>query len=242
MARQAADHSPPTTASVDPMHRGSPSLSSPQAEGDTAVPMRVLELLTARLCHELGAPIAAINNGVELLAEEETVSEPGMNFSRDAAELISESARRAASRLQFHRFAYGFGRGSMIAGPAPYELAAGIFSASRVVCDYPEDVRGLPLHWQKLACNLLCVGLEMLPRGGRLVLRADPLHLDVIGETVELVPDTHTALTLEIPVGELTSRTVQAFFSGLLAKALGCRLIATTEPGRVRLAALARGA
>src|SRR5215470_19568661 len=105
MARQAADHSPPTTASVDPVHRGSPSLSSPQAEGDSAVPMRVLELLTARLCHELSAPIAAINNGVELLADDD--SDPGPNFSHEAATLIGDSARRAASRLQFYRFAYG---------------------------------------------------------------------------------------------------------------------------------------
>src|SRR5215467_1346909 len=122
MARQAADHSPPTTASVDPVHRGSPSLSSPQAEGDSAVPMRVLELLTARLCHELSAPLAAINNGVELIAQEELATGSGMGFSREATELLGESARRAVSRLQFHRFAYGFGRGSMLAGPAPHEL------------------------------------------------------------------------------------------------------------------------
>src|SRR5215471_2849316 len=120
MARQAADRSIPTRFLAGTGRQDSPSSLSRQAEGDSAVPMRVLELLTARLCHELSAPIAAINNGVELLAEEETVFERGMNFSRDAAELISESARRAASRLQFHRFAYGFGRGSMIAGPAPY--------------------------------------------------------------------------------------------------------------------------
>src|SRR5215813_6347624 len=110
MARQAADHSPPTTASVDPVHRGSPSLSSPQAEGDSAVPMRVLELLTARLCHELSAPIAAINNGVELLTGEDMDPEasPETSFMRDAAALIGDSARRARSRLQFYRFAYGF--------------------------------------------------------------------------------------------------------------------------------------
>src|SRR5215467_13265513 len=132
MARQAADHSPPTTASVDPVHRGSPSLSSPQAEGDSAVPMRVLELLAARLCHELSAPISAINNGVELLADDDSDPGSGTDFSHEAATLIDDSARRAASRLQFYRFAYGFGRGSAIAGPAPHELAAAMFNGSRI--------------------------------------------------------------------------------------------------------------
>ena len=65
-----------------------------------AVDMRVLELLTARLCHELSGPIAAISNGVELLAEEDP--DPGLagaSFMRDAVALVSQSARRAASRL-----------------------------------------------------------------------------------------------------------------------------------------------
>jgi histidine phosphotransferase ChpT len=203
--------------------------------------MRVLELLTARLCHELSTPIAAISNGVEILAEEEpgSASDLGISFSRDAAVLIGESARRANTRLQFHRFAYGFRLGSMIAGPPPHELVAGMFGASRVFCDYPEEVRRLPLDWQKLACNLLAVGAEMLPRGGHLLLSTDPLKLEAIDEAAHLSLETRTALTLILPIGELTSRTVQAFFCGLLARALSARLIATTEPGRVRLAALA---
>jgi len=35
------------------------------------IDLRVLELLTARLCHDLIGPVAAIANGVELLGEDE---------------------------------------------------------------------------------------------------------------------------------------------------------------------------
>ena len=110
---------------------------APEPMSGGTVEMRVLELLMARLCHELSAPIAAINNGVELLADEDPdfASPAGTSFSRDAALLIGESARRAASRLQFYRFAYGFGRHSAIAGSAPHELVAGFFGASRIVCE-----------------------------------------------------------------------------------------------------------
>src|SRR5580658_5829839 len=65
------------------------------------IELRVLELLSARLCHELVSPVGAINNGVELLAEEDP------DFVRDAIELIGQSARTASRRLQFYRFAYG---------------------------------------------------------------------------------------------------------------------------------------
>ena len=240
MARQGMDRFRSETLSVDAVRQGSSSPRSQQIS-DGAVQMRVLELLTARLCHELSAPIAAINNGVELLADDDSHpgSPPGTDFGHEAATLIGDSARRAASRLQFYRFAYGFGRGSAIAGPAPHELAAAMFNGSRIVCNYSEGVRRLPLEWQKLGCNLLSVGAETLPRGGRLVLSAEPLNLEAINEVTDLHPDTGAALMLTTPTGQLTSRTIQAFLAGLLAKALGCRLLATAEPGRVRLTVLA---
>jgi len=203
--------------------------------------MRVLELLAARLCHELSGPIAAINNGVELLDEEEaglgSLSDPA--FLRDAVALVSDSARRARLGLQFYRFAYGFTSGSTTAGPAPEQIANGFFAAGRIVGDYAQSIRMLSLDWQKLACNLLSVGADALPRGGRLGLIDNPLTLEAVGEGAALSPGARDALMLTTPVSDLTARTVQPYFSGLLAKALNRSLIATEEPGRVRLRAVA---
>ena len=92
-----------------------------------ALDLRVLELLTARLCHELSGPIAAINNGVELLVDEPALAGDGADpgFVQDAIALVGDSASRAASRLQFYRFAYAFGGGRLMAGSAPNELVTG---------------------------------------------------------------------------------------------------------------------
>jgi histidine phosphotransferase ChpT len=203
--------------------------------------MRISELLTTRLCHELSGPIAAINNGIELLCDEDPdlSALTGANFLNDAVALVSDSARRARNRLQFYRFAYGFSRLSATTGPAPHELATGLFAASRIVCDYAESVRIMSLHWQKLACNLLPLGADALPRGGRLWLTDDPLTVEAVGEAAAFAPEARAALMLTTPINELTARTVQAYFAGLLAKALDCRLIAAAEPGRVRLTAIA---
>jgi histidine phosphotransferase ChpT len=209
------------------------------AEMTDMVDIRVLELLVARLCHELSGPIAAINNGVEIIEEDDVHSGPsqGTGFEDEPLALISDSARRAGNRLRFYRFAYGFSPGSVVSGPSPYELASGIFDSGRFVCDYSEGIRRLPSEWQKLACNLLSVGAETLPRGGRLSLSDNPLTLEAIGEPAALSPETRAALLLAPPIDELTARTVQAYFTGLLAKVLGRILIATVEPGRVRLTA-----
>lgn len=199
--------------------------------------MRFLELLTARLCHELSGPVAAINNGIELLLDEEP--DPGLllgpSFIRDAVALVSDSAHRVRDRLQFYRFAYGFSRLRAGASAAPHELASGFFAASRVVCDYPESVRRMSPDWQKLACNLLPVGADALPRGGRVALTDSPLAIQAVGEAAALSPEARAALMLTTPTTELTVRTVHAYFTGLLAKALDRRVIATAEPGRVLL-------
>ena len=104
-----------------------------------------------------------------------------------------------------------------------------------------ESARALPLDRQKLACNLLLIGAEALSRGGSLVLAVGPagLDLEAIGEAAALSPETSAALLLATPIAALTSRTVHAYFTGLLAETLGCRLVCTTEPRRVRLSAVA---
>jgi histidine phosphotransferase ChpT len=198
-----------------------------------AVDRRILELLIARLCHELSGPIAAINNGIEILAEEDP------NFFGDAVALVGDSAHRARQRLQFYRFAYGFSLGSATAGPAPHELALGFFARTSIGCDYPEEIRALSADWQKLACNLLPVGADALLRGGRVRLSGRPPTLEAVGEGAALSREVRAALLLMTPIAELTARTVHAYFTGLLAKTLDCSLIAVAEPGRIRLSATA---
>lgn len=197
--------------------------------------MRILELLTARLCHELSGPIAAVGNGVELLGEDDP------DFARDALTLVADSARRAANRLQFYRFAYGFSGDRATTGPAPLDLVAKFFEGTPIRCDYAESVRALPLDQQKLGCNLLLVGADTLSRGGYLALDATltGLQLEVVGRAASLVPEQGAALRLEMPVQALSLRTVNAYFAGLLARAGGWRLVgAEAVPGRFRLASI----
>ena len=157
--------------------------------------------------------------------------------SIEAVELIGVGARQAADRLQFYRFAYGFS-GDAAIGTQPRDLAARLFGGSRITCEYSESAAVLPLEWQRLACNLLLVAADALPRGGRLVLATAILEIEAIGEATSLSPETLAALTLVASVDGLTARTVQAYFAGVLAASLGCRLVGTAESGRVRLAAV----
>jgi histidine phosphotransferase ChpT len=188
-----------------------------------SIDIRVLELLAARLCHDLAGPIAAITNGAELLDDEDP------DFVRQAGTLIGDSAGTAAKRLQLFRFVYGFSAGAIV-GPPPHLLASEYFAGGSVTCDYREAARPLEGPWQRLGCALLLVAGEGLPRGGRICLDAAGAAVAVIadGEGARLSDEATAALLLQTPVETLSSRTVGAYFAGLLARQLDHRLKAAT--------------
>lgn len=195
------------------------------------IDMRVCELLMARVCHDFAGPIAAIGNGAELLDDDDP------EFVRQAATLIGQSAGTAAKRLQLFRFIYGFSAGA-IAGPPPHLLATEYFAGGGVSCDYADAVRQLGLAWQRLGCNLLLIAAEALPRGGRIALtaRAGGVTVGAAGEGPGPSVEIGDALSLNAASDALTSRTVGAYFAGLLARSLGVQLRVAAEPGGFRIA------
>jgi histidine phosphotransferase ChpT len=199
--------------------------------------MRACELLMARLCHDLAGPIAAIGNGAELLDDEDP------DFVRQAAALIGDSAGTASKRLQLFRFVYGFSAGAL-AGPRPHALVGDYFAGTNIDCVYPDPVRQLGPEWQRLACNLLMIASEALPRGGKLTLAAEAgaVAVAAAGEGAGPSAEMVDALGLKAPAAALTSRTIGAYFAGVLAETLGRRLRTATEPGGFRIFCEAGGA
>src|SRR5256885_16016927 len=98
-----------------------------------SVDLRVLELLSSRLCHELISPVGAINNGIELMDEDDP------DFVKEATQLIGNSARTAGRRLDFYRFAYGSGR----AGTGR-DVAMGLLEGGKARCTWDDAVNDLP--------------------------------------------------------------------------------------------------
>jgi histidine phosphotransferase ChpT len=194
------------------------------------IDMRVVELIAARLCHDLIGPVSAISNGVELMADEEP------EFARDAVALVGDSAKKALRSLQFYRFAYAF-RGGGLTGSAPHLLAAEFFEGTTVACEYRAEVQALPMAEQKLACAMLALAAEGLPRGGRVVVSAGAggPEIEATGPGSGPSPEARAALALAVPTDQLTSRTIGGYFAGLLAEALERRLFIADQPGGFRL-------
>jgi histidine phosphotransferase ChpT len=200
------------------------------------VAMRVMGLLNARLCHELISPVGAINNGVELMSEED--ADP--DFQRDAMKLVATSAKTAGHRLNFYRFAYGSGRGS-----TGKDAVLGLLEGGKVKADWSDGASALPLEWQRLACNMVVLAAEVLPRGGTLQIVAGEGGKGVVvnasGDSVNLTAELRAALADGADVDALTARTVHGYYTARVAESIGAR-VALTEPaaGKVSFAAVPR--
>ena len=83
-------------------------------------------LLCSRLCHDMLSPVGALNNGLELLADEK---DPEMR--QRCLELLEQSARISANKLKFFRLAYGAagGFGEQVPVEEPHELLASLTAA-----------------------------------------------------------------------------------------------------------------
>lgn len=186
------------------------------------VDQRIAELLCSRLCHELVAGIAAINNGVELITEIDS------SMMDEALELIGSSARQSSGRLQFYRMAYGLAGNEALKGISEVrdlveKLVAG---DDRIAAEVRESDANTPLGpgWGKLLLNLFVFGVDCLPRGGKVTYGlADGSQLTVVaaGDGARIPGRYEGFPDPGIRSDDVTALNVHAYYTAVLAKTVG---------------------
>src|ERR1700721_1439583 len=98
------------------------------------IDIRVLELLSSKLCHDLVSPVSAINNGVEL------IEDIGGSVVEEAMKLIGDSAAHASRRLRLFRMAYGrAGSEENLAVKDVKQVAEQYISGGKGMLNWPDD-------------------------------------------------------------------------------------------------------
>lgn len=148
-------------------------------------------LLCSRLCHDLMSPVGALNNGIELLADE---TDPDMR--EKCLELLADSARASANKLKFFRLAFGAagGFGESVDTHEAQVALEGVFGPERrIELGWVVSDGKLPKGAVKLLLNLALLAGDALVRGGRLDVGAetsdDAIELAVRGEGPRILLD-----------------------------------------------------
>ena len=182
-------------------------------------------LLCSRLCHDLLSPVGALNNGLELMADEQ---DPAMR--ERCLELLNESARASANKLKFFRLAFGAagGFGETINTQEAHAALAGLFGAEKQL-ELGWIVAGdaLPKGAVKLLLNLALIAGDALVRGGRLDVGAerDGERLEIViraeGPRILLDPTLRETLTRGSAGGTVEPRAAGAWLAHALASEAG---------------------
>ena len=182
-------------------------------------------LLCSRLCHDLMSPVGALNNGIELLADE---TDPDMR--EKCLELLADSARASANKLKFFRLAFGAagGFGEDIDTSEAHAALAGVFGAERRI-ELGWIVAGekLPKGAVKLLLNVALLAGDALVRDGRLDVGAenndDAIELVIRGEgpRILLDPALRETLAKGTSEGAVEPRAAGAWLAHSLAAEAG---------------------
>lgn len=175
-------------------------------------PVEFASLLCSRLCHDLLSPIGALNNGLELLADEK---DPAMR--ERCMELLADSARTSANKLKFFRLAFGAagGFGDLVDARELQGAVTGLLGENkRLELGWLVEEASLPKPAAKVLLNLAMIAGEALVRGGRLDIgaeRSDAGALEIVlrAAGVKLVLDAQIRETLT-DGGAVTARTAAA--------------------------------
>ena len=182
-------------------------------------------LLCSRLCHDLLSPVGALNNGLELMADEQ---DPEMR--ERCLELLGESARASANKLKFFRIAFGAGGGFGATIDTSEARAAldGLFRAEgKVALGWMVGADSLPKNATKLLLNLALIAGDALVRGGRLDVGAEQtaggLELAIRAEGPRILLDPTLRATLErgSAGGDVEPRAAGAWLAHSLAAEAG---------------------
>jgi histidine phosphotransferase ChpT len=185
-------------------------------------------LLCSRLCHDLLSPVGALNNGLELMADEQ---DPEMR--ERCLELLSESAKASANKLKFFRLAFGAagGFGDQIDTREARSALEGLFGADeRVELGWMVEDDGLPKGAVKLLLNLALIAGDALVRGGRLDVGAErgdgglELVIRAEGSRILLDPNLRETILKGSAAGTVEPRAAGAWLAHGLAAEAGSQI------------------
>ena len=182
-------------------------------------------LLCSRLCHDLMSPIGALNNGIELLADE---TDPDMR--EKCLELLADSARASANKLKFFRLAFGAagGFGEEIDTHEAEIALEGLFGPERrIELGWVVKDEKLPKGAVKLLLNLAMLAGDALVRGGRLDVGAErrngevELAVRAEGPRILLDPSLRDTLANGVDGGTVEPRAAGAWLAHNLVTEAG---------------------
>ena len=189
-------------------------------------------LLCTRICHDLVNPVGALTAAVEVLDDDND-----QDMCKDALELIRLSTAQASAKLQFLRLAFGAcgSAPNMIAGDDLKQMVENVYGGGKQTLVWAFEADSLEKPAARLLFNLVILAVQAVPRGGEVrigckkTVAGIELELICTGPKARLEESVVKTLAGHGPESGFDGRTVQPFYTGMIARKIGGQVLTNFE-------------
>jgi histidine phosphotransferase ChpT len=203
-------------------------------------PLDLAALLCSKVCHDVINPVGAITIGLEMMEDQ-----PDEETRQSALELIKKSAKAASAKLEYHRLAFGAAgsAGASIDTGTAEAVARGLFADEKTTLKWSGERVLMAKDKVKLLLNLCLIAAAAIPRGGEISVKITgpdentSFRIAATGPYCRL-PAPVAALIAGEPTAPVDAHGIQAFYAGLVARAVHMRVSARTDRDAVVIEAM----
>lgn len=175
--------------------------------------VRLLELMSARMFHDLAGPIGAVNNSLEFFEEE------NQNIREKALEVVKSSSNEAILRLKYFRQAYGPVNDHEISLSDAIPLIEEFLEKTKVTLICPNDKNVIiSSNFNKLIMNIVIIAVGAMIYGGDLEIIAtkEELRINLKGKDLILSDETISILKGDLSYIKLSSANIQIYYTHMV--------------------------
>jgi hypothetical protein len=180
--------------------------------------INLITLLCSKLCHDLINPISAALNGCEMIDE-------NINDETNllAGSLVRESLKRTSSQIELYRVAFGVVRGvkSSFREVELLKILNSYNDNKKIKLDLELDENDLNTESARLILNLYLVSLQLLPRGGSILIsnKNSIIQSTCSGNYLATFNDISNIFkSKDININDIDTKLIQILFTKLIAE------------------------
>lgn len=174
--------------------------------------LKLLELMSSRMFHDLAGPVGAVYNSIEFLEEDNQA------IKDKALSIIKSSSSESIVRLKFFRQAYG-----TVGEPEVYltnltSIVDDFASTTKVKINWQINANPVNCYIAKVILNFIIIGINNLIHGGSITIeqQEDKIRILLQGRDYVFSEDSRYLLQGDISNIELTSANIQIYYTHMM--------------------------
>lgn len=185
--------------------------------------IELITLFCSKLCHDLINPISAALNGCEML-DEDINDETNLL----AESLVRDSLQRASAQIAFYRVAFGIIREDNILWDEKklFKILNSYNDNKKIKLELDFDKNTLNASSVRLILNLYLMSLQLLPRGGNIIItnKNSIFQSSCHGNNLTINKEIENLISENINIDEIDINLIQILFTKLIVNQLNRKI------------------